>query len=826
MKSHRNITALLMMMSFIGFSFSQTYKDPKASVEKRVDDLLSKMTLNEKLDMLSGTGFESKPNARLGIPSLDMTDGPVGVRWKESVAFPSSIMLAATFDTSLAYRYGSALARETKAKDRNTILGPCVNINRIPNGGRNFESYGEDPFLTSRIAVSYVKGVQNEGVVATTKHFAVNNQETERTTVNTKVDKRALYEIYFPAFKAAVQEAKTEAIMCAYNKLNGPWCSENEMLLNTVLKNEWKFDGLVMSDWGAVHSTESAAAYGLDLEMPGGEFLTTEKLLPLVKEGKLKESTVDDKIKRMLRVMFRMGYFDKKLDKPVTNAPEQRAVALDVARAGIVLLKNESNTLPLNASTVRSIAVLGPNAEVLRSGGGGSSQVAPASSETPLAGIKKAFPNASVTFAVGARLTGEVPSIEPQYFFLPNDTTGANGLLGEYFDNMDLKGEPKLRRVDKNIDFHWGSGKPAEGFGNDKFSVRWTGRLKPVISGTYEITIAGDDGIRLFVDGKSLITNWSNHAVESRTAKIDLQAGKFYNIKLEFYEDGGEAVALLGWTKPNEDELTAAVAAAKKSEIAVIFAGNSQYQESEGFDRQSIDLSENQVALIAEVSKVNPNTIVVINAGAQLNMLPWLKNVKAVLWAFFPGQEGTQAMVDVLTGVQNPSGKLPFTIAKQWSDYSSSSNFPGANGEVEYKEGILVGYRYFDTKRIEPLFPFGYGMSYTTFALSNIKVKSGTKDVHEISVTVKNTGTVAGTEVVQVYVKDLHPKMMRPEKELKAFTRVALSAGEQRAVVLKLDASSFKYYDDVRNEWVRSTGGYSILVGTSSGAVLPALQIK
>ncbi|MBP6672109.1 MAG: glycoside hydrolase family 3 C-terminal domain-containing protein [Bacteroidetes bacterium] len=819
------LTLTLVLFSILTAQTS-LYKEPSATTEDRVNDLLKRMTLEEKLDMLSGTGFESKPLPRLGIPSLDMTDGPVGVRWKESVALPASIMLAATFDTSLAYRYGWALARETKAKGRNTILGPCVNINRIPNGGRNFESYGEDPFLAARLAVAYVKGVQNEGVVATTKHFAVNNQETDRMFVNAKVDKRTLYEIYFPAFKAAVQEAKTEAIMCAYNKLNGPWCSENEMLLNTVLKDEWKFDGLVMSDWGAVHAVESVAKYGLDLEMPGGEFLTTKNLLPLVKAGTLKESVVDDKIKRMLRVMFRMGYFDRKLDKPMTNAPEHRAVALDVARAGIVLLKNEQNILPLNALSVRSIAVLGPNAEVLRSGGGGSSQVEPVFKESPLAGIKKAFPNAAVTYSVGARLTGEVPSIDPKYFFLPNDSTGKNGLQAEYYDNIALKGEPKLRRIDKNIDFRWGGGKPAEGFKTDSFSVRWTGRLRPDISGTYEITIAGDDGIRLFVDGKPLISHWSNHAVEARMAKIDLQAGKFYDLTMEFYEDGGDAAALMGWMKPNEDELTAAVAAAKKSEIALIFAGNSQYQESEGFDRPTIDLSENQVTLINEVAKVNPNTIVVINAGAQLNMLPWINSVKAVVWAFFPGQEGTQALTEVLTGIQNPSGKLPFTIAKQWSDYPSSSNFPGMNGEVEYKEGLLVGYRYFDTKKVEPLFPFGFGLSYTTFALSDVKVKTGKKDAVEISVTVKNTGTAAGSEVVQLYVKDLKPKMIRPEKELKAFARVQCSVGEQKKIVLKLDLSSFTYYDDVKNSWKRSAGGYELLIGTSSQNVISAGKIK
>ncbi|MFA5834070.1 MAG: glycoside hydrolase family 3 C-terminal domain-containing protein [Bacteroidota bacterium] len=822
----KQLFVLLLVGFSLGISQTPLYKNSAAKIEDRVSDLLKQMTLEEKVDMLSGTGFASKPLARLGIPALTMTDGPVGVRWDSSVAFPSAIMLAATFDTSLAGRYGWALARETKAKERNTILGPCVNINRVPQGGRNFESYGEDPFLTSRIAVSYVKGVQGEGVVATTKHFAVNNQETDRMSVNAKVDKRALYEIYFPAFKAAVQEAKTEAIMCAYNKLNGQYCSENEMLLNTVLKKEWKFDGLVMSDWGAVHNTEGVVTYGLDLEMPGGDFLTKEKLLPLKKDGKVKESTVDDKIKRMLRVMFRMGYFDKPSEKPMTNAPEHRAVALDVARAGIVLLKNENNMLPLSPVSVKSIAVIGPNADVLRSGGGGSSMVVPAFRETPLDGIKKAFPNSSISFAMGARLISDVPTIEPQFFFVPNDTTGKNGLLAEYFNNKELKGEPALRRVDKNIEFRWGGEQPAEGFGVDNFSVRWTSRLKPDLTGTYEITAASDDGIRLFIDGKLLIDNWMDHGVEARTVKVNLDAAKFYDVKVEYYENGGDAVALLGWTKPNENELTAAVEIAKQSSVALIFAGHSQHQESEGSDRQSIDLPENQIQLINEVTKVNQNTIVILNAGAQVNLLPWINNVRSLVWAFFPGQEGTQAMVEVLTGIQNPSGKLPFTIAKKWEDYPAFGNFPGANGEVEYKEGIMVGYRYFDTKNVEPLFPFGFGMSYTTFTLSNLKVQSKKNNTYEISIDVKNTGSVAGSEVIQLYVKDNKPKVIRPEKELKAFTRITLAPGEQKNVTLKLNTSSFQYYDDVKNVWTRSSKGYQILIGNSSKNILLNSTIK
>ncbi|MFA6457565.1 MAG: glycoside hydrolase family 3 C-terminal domain-containing protein, partial [Bacteroidota bacterium] len=750
-------------------------------------------------------------------------------------AFPAAIMQAATFDTTLAYRYGQAIARETKAKGRNTILGPCVNINRTPQGGRNFESFGEDPFLTSRIAVSYINGVQSERVVATTKHFAVNNQETGRMDINAKVDKRALYEIYFPAFKAAVQEAKTEAIMCAYNKLDGSFCSENEMLLNSVLKDEWKFDGLVMSDWGAVHSTEGVATYGLDLEMPGGDFLTKEKLLPLIKEGKVKESIIDDKVRRILRVISRMGYLDTPLDVPVVNAPEHRAVALDVARAGIVLLKNDRiagitgpkrNILPLDPAAVHSITVLGPNAEVLRTGGGGSSKVKPAFVESPLEGVKRAFPNALISFAVGARLAGKVPAIEPKFFFLPGDTTGIRGLYAEYFDNMEFKGEPKLRRIDQNIDFSWEGEKPAEGFGEDNFSVRWSGILRPVLSGIYEITTASDDGIRFYLNGKLLIDHWSDHAVEARTATVELSAGTSYDVKVEYYENGGDAVAVLGWTKPDQNELQAAVDAAKKSEVVLLFAGNSSYQESEGFDRKSLDLPENQITLINEVAKVNPNIIVVLNAGAQVNLLPWLNNIGALVWAFFPGQEGTQAIMEMLTGVQNPSGKLPFTLAKRWEDYPSFGNFPGDSLEVNYAEGIMVGYRHFDSQTVEPLFPFGFGLSYTSFTLSDLKIQSKKNDHYEITVTVKNSGTAFGSEVVQVYVKDMKPKVFRPEKELKAFTRVQLNPGEEKKITLKLNRSSFEYYDSEKNSWNKSKGKYTILVGTSSRNIVLSTSVK
>ena len=369
---------ILLIISFSGFYMQNNnyenaaYKNKNLPVEERVEDLLKRMTLEEKIDMLGGTGFETKAIERLGIPSLNMTDGPLGVRWDNSTALPSGILLGASWNPELVSKLGTVLAVETKAKGRHVILAPCVNIARIPMGGRNFESFGEDPFLTSRIAVNYIKGVQNENVVATVKHFAVNNQEHQRDFVNVIVDDRTLNEIYFPAFKAAVEEANVLAVMSAYNKLNGSYCSENNFLLIDKLKKEWRFDGLVMSDWGAVHSSIPTFNGGLDLEMPTGKYLNNETLLDKIRNGELSEAKLDDKVKRILRVMFTIGLFDDyQYDKTKVNTEEHKQVVLDVAKEGIVLLKNDNSILPLDLNKIKSIAVIGPNSKVAVTGGGG-----------------------------------------------------------------------------------------------------------------------------------------------------------------------------------------------------------------------------------------------------------------------------------------------------------------------------------------------------------------------------------------------------------------------------------------------------------------------
>jgi beta-glucosidase len=815
------LLCLILILGFqLSFAAGGGYKDPQTPVEQRIDDLISKMTLEEKIEMLGGTGFGTKPNARLGIPELKMTDGPVGVRWGTSTAFPMAIMLASTWDTALAGRYGWAISQEVKAKDRNVILGPCININRVPQGGRNFESYGEDPFLTSRTVVSYVRGVQSGNVAATVKHYATNNQEWERGTINNKVGERALYEIYLPAFKAAVEDGGAMAIMSAYNKLNGSFCSENTFLLQDVLKKQWQFQGLVMSDWGAVHSTLATANNGLDLEMPTGEFLNKEKLLPLIKAGTVSESTIDDKIRRILRVMFRLGLFDQSsTEKPQADGLPQRSVALDVARAGIVLLKNENRTLPLNMSSLKSIAVIGPNAAVARTGGGGSAMVNPAPAESPLAALKRMY-GKSITFsyAAGVELPGAITPISADLLSPPNEP-GKKGLLGEYFTNEDLYGEPAVRRIDSTVNFNWGARGPAAGIGADSFSVRWTGSLHATESGTFELSVSTDDGVRLYINNQLLIDNWNDHGEEARSVNYAMETGKSYDIKMEYYQNQGGAVARLGLIKPSEDKMPGVVALAQKSDAVLLFVGDSQLQESEGFDRPSIDLPASQVNLINAVAKANPHTVVVLEAGAQIVMENWIDNVNALVEAWYPGQEGAQAIVEVLSGTTDPSGKLPVTMPKRWEDCSAYGSYPGANGETEYSDGILVGYRHFDTKNIAVRYPFGYGLSYAKFSISDVNVTpvpKSTDNEYTVTASVENTGDVAGAEVVQVYVHDDSAKVLRPTKELKAFAKVFLPPKEKKNVELHLNTSSFAYYDNVKHEWATSKGTYEILVGTSS----------
>lgn len=796
-----------------------SYMNKNLTIEERVENLLKQMTLEEKIELLGGTDpMDTKAIKRLGIPPIKMSDGPLGVRWEKSTALPVSISLAATWDTNLVSQYATVLANETKAHERDMLLGPCININRVPMGGRNFESYGEDPFLTSRIAVSYIKTLQNKKVIPSVKHFAVNNQEHNRMTVSAEVDERTLREIYLPAFEAAVKEANVWTVMAAYNKLNGYYCTENNHLQNEILKKDWDFKGFIVSDWGATHSVVECANNGLDLEMPYGEYFGP-KLLEAVKEGKVSESTIDDKVRRILTVMFEAGLFDNKKVQGSLNTKEHQQIALNIAKEGIVLLKNENNILPINKNKISSIAVIGPNAAVCRTGGGGSSQVNPFYSVSPLEALKKKIGNkVKINYAVGCILQGDdVKPIESSNLYTIYNGKKVNGLLGEYFNNMNLEGNPDLVRVDKQIDFDFGSYSPSDKINNDRYSARWTGKLVASKTDKYEIITVSDDGVRLYIDNKLVIDNWTDHAPYSNTIQLELEANKEYDIKLEYYENGGGAVIKLGWSNPREEEFTEAIQSAKNSDIVLFFGGLSNNYESEGFDRPDMKLPQNQIDLINEISKVNKNIVVILNTGAQIEMNDWFNNANGIVEAWYPGQEGGNAIAEVLLGEHNPSGKLPITFPKRWEDSPAYGNYPG-NESVKYAEGIFVGYRYFDTKKVEPLFPFGFGLSYTTFDFSDIKIEPLNKSNYEIKVTckVKNSGNKEGSEVVQLYVKDLVSSVERPDKELKGFAKVNLKPNETKEVSFTLNKRSFAFYDVNKKDWIVEPGEFDILIGSSS----------
>jgi beta-glucosidase len=688
------------------------YLDSTQPVETRVEDLLSRMTLEEKVALLhTDTTFTTPGVPRLGIPVRWMDDGPNGVREEVSAhgfqptgrtddfctAMPVGICLAATWDPELGYSEGEAIGQEARERGKDIMLAPVINILRTPLGGRNCEYFGEDPFLTSRMAVGYIRGEQSQDVSSCAAILALNNQEFHRFHINVEVDERALHEIYLPAFKAAVQEGGVWSVMGAYNQFRGQYCAENDYLLNKTLKDEWGFKGLVMSDWGATHDTRGAALNGLDLEN-GGTAYFTQPYLDGLKSGTYPMAGLDDKVRRNLRVMFATHVFDPDRKTGSLNTVAHQMVARRVAEEGIVLLKNENHTLPLDASNLKTIAVIGENATRLHSAGGSSFGLKAFYEITPLQGLlNRAGKDVNIVYSEGY--------------------------------------------ADPHPDFPTTSGMYGQAHGN----------------------------------GTNLVER--------------------------------------------------AVAAAKSADV-VIYIGGLNHDlgfDSEGADRKDMKLPYGQDELIQKIVAANPKTIVVLE-GTMVEMDAWLGQVPAVLQAWYPGMEGGNALAEVLFGDVNPSGKLPATFPKKLSDTPTSAfgpaAYPGTNGTVTFVEGLLVGYRWYDAKNIEPLFPFGFGLSYTTFKYSNLRLVASNNDTNGTMVTaqfeIENTGTVAGAEVAQLYVHPKTPGVMRPQKELKGFKRVFLKAGETQTVSIPLNQGAFAYYDPDKKSWMAEKGDYKIQVGGSS----------
>jgi beta-glucosidase len=812
--SQRQLSILLIV--FLAFAASDARgQSNQDSSEIRAGELLSKLTLDEKISLLAGTGFDTVAITRLGIPAMHMTDGPAGVRIGPATSFPSPIALASTFDPDLVYRIGKAIAQEAKAKGFNVLLGPAVNIQRVPQAGRNFETFGEDPYLASRMAVAYIRGVQSENVVATVKHFAANNQETDRHTIDTIVDERTLQEIYLPAFRAAVLEGDVWAVMSAYNKLNGFYASESDYLLNKVLKKDWGFKGMVMSDWGAVHSTVPTIRNGLDLEMPTNVFLNPEAVKKALAANEITEEQIDGMVRRILRTLIVSGILDgRSKEGGSIDTPEHRALARKVAAEGVVLLKNKDAILPLDSKKLRSIALIGPNADEARIGGGGSAQVVPYYSVSPADGVlRAAWEDTRLTLTPGIVALEDTQPIPAENLRTPDGKE--RGLRGEYFANQDFEGEPAFVRTDEQLNFRWATGSPAEGFPADKFSNRWTGKLISPVDGKYSISLSSNDGGRLWIDDELTVDVWGDHATLTGTAVIEMKADVPRTIRVDHYESIGNADLVLGWRLLEEDLIGKAAEAAKNAEVAIVFAGLSDAVEAESRDRKDLNLPKNQVELIEAVAKANPNTIVVLTSGAPILVGEWLDDVKGYVQTFYYGQEGGNAIADVLFGKVNPSGKLPATWLKRWEDSPSFGPYPGDGKRVEYTEGIFTGYRWFDREKIEPEFPFGHGLSYTTFSYSSPKARK-VSEGFEISFEVKNTGKVTGAEVSQLYIGEVSPTVPRPVRELKAFAKTELQPGKKRKVRFLITPEMLGFYDPRDSKWKANSGKYRVSVGSSS----------
>jgi beta-glucosidase len=660
-----------------------------------IQAIIDQMTLEEKAALCTGaTAWSTTPIARLGVPELYMTDGPHGVRRAAeagtlisqslpATCFPTASCLASTWDVDLIHAMGQALGEESIALKVDVLLGPGNNMKRTPLCGRNFEYFSEDPYLSGQMAAHLINGVQSMGAGTSLKHFAANNQEFERFSINARVDERALREIYLPAFEMAVKQAQPWTVMCAYNQLNGTYCSEHHALLVDILKNEWGFEGFVVSDWGAVHDRVASLRGGLDLEMPGPKDRRVKAVVDAVRAGELDEAVLNEAVRRILRIVFKAAETPK---SGTFDIDAHHALARKIAAEGMVLLKN-NGLLPLQ--NPQHIAVIGRAAEHAHFQGGGSSHINPTRVDVPFQEVQQLAGQAELTYAEG----------------YPTDDTFSQALIDE------------------------------------------------------------------------------------------------------------------------------AVVLAQAADVALLYVALPTSKESEGYDRADLDLTGQQVALIKAVAAIQPNTIVILNNGAPVTMNDWIDAPAAILEVWMMGQAGGGAIADVLFGRVNPSGKLAETCPLRLADTPAYLNFPGENGEVRYGEGLFIGYRYYDAKCVPVQFPFGYGLSYTTFAYSNPKVSATTfKDVNgvTVSIDVTNTGSVAGKEVVQVYVHDRQSRLVRPPKELKGFAKVALQPGETKTVTIELGFRAFAYYDPAYHQWVTEGGEFDILIGASAadirGAVTVTLQ--
>jgi len=827
-------------------------QDTKGTPDGRADQLAAEMTFAEKVSLLSGGpgGFSTREIPRLGLPGFFMSDGPNGVRnppqgvTPQACAFPSGAALAATWDAGMATAYGTAMGLEDRARGTCFQLGPGLNICRVPVNGRNFEYFGEDPYLASIMAANWVKACSAEGSIPTIKHFAANNQEVNRNTVDAQVDERTMHEIYLPAFRRAVTEGGVVAVMCSYNRLNDFYASANDWLLNQVLKREWGFKGLVMSDWGASHATTDVAR-GLDLEMPSGANLNLAKIQAAITNGTVSVTNVDNAVHRILRTFFAQGWLDAGW-KPVTpglalDSPASAKTALSIAEEAIVLLKNDRATLPLDRAKVKTIVVVGPNASSpdgvvpANIGGGGSGAVNPFTNRIPEARYLDGITRAAGSGVKVIYLSTPEPSEEQAQaplLFARTSSAGEPGLTL----SVEVAGSNApvqiASSVQRNINITWQQGQLPFGVPTNRGATfTWSGILTPPQDVDFQI--AATPNAVVTIGDQTVALGTIMHLVASKPVPILIKASLQANLAAGRGRRGGGGVFGQrggGGERVLRVALTD-LASVKNADAVIACVGLNRNVESEGRDRP-FDLPDIQQQLIKSVSALNPHVIVINNSGAGVGMSAWAQDAAAILQAWYLGQEGGIAIGKVLFGDVNPSGHLACTFDKHFEDNPAFPYYPGkqvsgTNYPVEpYTEGIFYGYRGYDKAGKDPMFPFGFGLSYTTFRVGNLKVgKSGTNVT--VSVDVKNTGKRAGAEVVQIYVGEQNCPEPRPLRELKGFSRVMLNPGETKRVAITLPRDAFAYWSSTTKNWKVDAGNkFTIEAGVSERDISAKKTLK
>lgn len=746
--------------------------------------------------------------------------------------------MGATWNPDLVREIRVALAEETKTKGAHVLLGPTVTVNmhRHPLAGRNFECFSEDPHLSARMATAYITGLQSQGVGACVKHLACNDQETQRFTVSSEVDERTLREIYLLPFRAAVQEAGVWVLMTAYNRLNGTYASENEHLLRDILRQEWDYDGLVLSDWYGTYS-ERVPLGELDLEMPGPARWMGEAARQALESGALSQEALDAKIRHLLRTLMRVGAFQhpETQEEHSVDNPAHRELIRRAGHEAIVLLKNAGDVLPLSPERVHRLAVIGQPAAQVAFQGGGSAEVQPHYVIQPLEAMRERYGGRlQIDYARGPSLHRLFPLLEAAGLRAADGTPGK--VTVQMYHSTDLSGEPFKVFNAGGSELVW-FGESAPDFDPQHFSVRLTGSWTPTVSGRHTFSLVSVGKARWWWQGEKRLDWWKTSAEEQpqnfdgasmpwheEHLTLDLQAGQTYDFRVDFaaVSGGRWRTIRLGCLPPQpEDPIGEAVALARQADAALVFVGLTPEWESEGQDRPSMDLPAGQDELVARVAAVNPNTVVVVNAGSPVSM-PWVDQVKAVVQMWYLGQESGNAITDVLFGEADPDGRLPTTFPRRLQDSPAYLNFPGENGRVRYGEGLFIGYRYYDKKEIAPLFPFGHGLSYTTFEYQALHLEADSLTPDEalrLQVTLRNSGTRRGQEVVQVYIRDVEACLTRPPKELKAFAKVTLAPGESRTLVFTLPPEALAFYDDAHGAWVVEPGEFIVLVGRSAADI-------